>query len=339
VIDFRYHLVSIIAVFLALAVGIVIGANELQGTTASILRREADRVSADNKKLLEQQNKLQAQNSVDQLFGQQAAGPLISHLLTGQSVVMVTAPSASNSAVTELTGRIEQAGGTVTGLVSMSSAFFDSSDSTEAKLSQLAQTLAPDAGVTLSGQSLSSPTSGQAAAAQVIAAALVTKVPPGLSSTLSHQVLGGFSQSGYLQITSPAKGTAATLAPATLAVVVPPSSPPSGSGASADNDALVDVASQLAHAGDGTVLAGTFAGSGAGSAIAAVSASDKVSTVDYADQPIGQIITVQALSELAAGHSPTSYGVGPGAVPSPAPSPTPSVTPSTAATGQVKKKK
>lgn len=336
-IDFRYHLVSIIAVFLALAIGLVIGANELQSTTASILRKEASRVSTDNRKLLEQQKKLQAQNSLDQKFGQAAAGPLISHLLTGQSVVMVTGPSASDSTVTELTDRIEQAGATVTGLVSMSSSFFNSSDSTEAKLSQLAQTLAPDAGVTLSGQSLTSATSGQAAAAQVLAAALATKEPPGLSSTLSHQVLGGFSQGGYLQITGPAKGSATTLAPATLAVVVPPSSPPSGSTASADNQALIDIASQLGQASDGAVLAGTFAGSGPGSAIAAVSASDKVSTVDYADQPVGQIITVQALSELSAGRSPTSYGVDPGAVPSPAP--TPSVTPSTAATGQVKKKK
>jgi Copper transport outer membrane protein, MctB len=335
-IDFRYHLVSIIAVFLALAIGIVIGANELQGATASILRKEASRVSADNKKLLQQQQKLQAQNSLDQKFGQANAPSLISNLLTGQSVVIVTAPSESNSTVTELTDRIEQAGATVTGLVSLSSSFFNSSDSTEAKLSQLAQTLAPDAGVTLSGQSLTSSTSGQAAAAQVIAAALATKNPPGLGSTQSQQVLGGFGQGGYLQITDPANGKATTLAPATLAVVVPPSSPPSGSGASADNQALIDIASQLAQASDGAVLAGTFAGSGSGSALDAVSGSDKVSTVDYADQPVGQIITVQALWELAAGHSPTSYGVGPGAVPSPAP--TPSVSP-TSTTAQHARKK
>jgi len=37
VIDFRYHLVSIVAVFLALAIGIVLGAAELQGPTYNIL--------------------------------------------------------------------------------------------------------------------------------------------------------------------------------------------------------------------------------------------------------------------------------------------------------------
>ena len=34
-IDFRYHLVSIVAVFLALAIGIVLGSTELEGPTLS----------------------------------------------------------------------------------------------------------------------------------------------------------------------------------------------------------------------------------------------------------------------------------------------------------------
>lgn len=36
-IDFRYHLVSIISIFLALAVGIVLGAGPLQGNLGSQL--------------------------------------------------------------------------------------------------------------------------------------------------------------------------------------------------------------------------------------------------------------------------------------------------------------
>jgi Copper transport outer membrane protein, MctB len=337
VIDFRYHLVSIIAVFLALAIGIVIGANELQPTTESILHKAANRVTQENKALLQLQRSLQSQNGTDQDFAEAASSRLIGHLLTGESVVLVTAPGSSSSMVTALTSRVEQAGATVTGLVSMSSSFFNPSDSTEAKLTQLAQTLAPDAGVTLSGASLSGSTSGQAAAAQVLAAALVTKDPPGLDAAASQQVLGGFGNGNYLQITDPANGDATTLAPATLAVVVPPSTPPSGSNAGPDNQELIDLAEQLSAASDGAVLAGKLSGSGAGSAISAVAGSGSVSSVDYADQPVGQIITVWALWELAAGRSPTSYGVGPGAVPSPAP--TPSVSPSTTTTRQMKKKK
>ena len=42
VIDFRYHLVSIIAVFLALAIGIVLGSTELQGNTIDVLRTSSN---------------------------------------------------------------------------------------------------------------------------------------------------------------------------------------------------------------------------------------------------------------------------------------------------------
>ena len=38
-IDFRYHLVSIVAVFLALAIGIVLGSTELQGPADNFLNR------------------------------------------------------------------------------------------------------------------------------------------------------------------------------------------------------------------------------------------------------------------------------------------------------------
>ena len=38
-IDFRYHLVSIVAVFLALAIGIVLGSTELQGPTYNLLNQ------------------------------------------------------------------------------------------------------------------------------------------------------------------------------------------------------------------------------------------------------------------------------------------------------------
>ena len=41
-IDFRYHLVSIVAVFLALAIGIVLGSTELQGNTIDVLRTSSE---------------------------------------------------------------------------------------------------------------------------------------------------------------------------------------------------------------------------------------------------------------------------------------------------------
>jgi Copper transport outer membrane protein, MctB len=335
VIDFRYHLVSIIAVFLALAIGIVIGANELQPTTETALNKAASTVTQQNKNLTQQNKNLQQQVSADQDFAQAAASRLLGHVLAGQGVVLVTAPGADGKVITGVIAALQQAGATVTGQLSLNAQFFESTDSTEGKLTQLAQSLASAAGMTVPNQPASITVSGQADAAQVIAAAIVTKNGSGLTGAQSQAVLGGFGQSGYLQISSASNGNATTLAQATMAVVVAPSTPPTGTGSSPANLALIAVAQQLKAASAGTVLVGSQAGSGPGSAIDEVSGTGKVSTVDYADQAVGQIITAQALWELLTGHSPTSYGVNPGAVPSPAP--TPSVSPTTTAARQVRK--
>jgi len=335
VIDFRYHLVSIIAVFLALAIGIVVGANALRPATETILGAAARRVTNTNTNLRQQNQILQEQVSADQQFALAASGRLLDHLLTGQSVVLVTAPGADGPAITGITTALQQAGATITGTLAFQAQFFLGGDSTETKLTELAQSLAPDVGVTVPGQSNTDATGGQEQAAQVIAAAIVSKSDlspaPGQSA-----VLGGFGQSGYLQISPAGNQQAATLAAATLAVVVAPSTPAGTSDSSPADLALIAIAEQLQAAGRGAVLVGTQPGSGPGSAIDAVAGHGKVSTVDDVDRAVGQIVTVQALSELLSGGPATSYGVGPGAVPSPAPSA--SATPTATASQHVSQK-
>jgi hypothetical protein len=331
VIDFRYHLVSIIAVFLALAVGLAIGANLLPQATEAALKRAAREVTGDNNRLTQQKQLLKQQVSVDQLFAQASSKRLLSQLLTGQSVVLVTAPSSDSQVLTSVTAAIKQAGGTITGQISLQSQFFNDSESTEQNLTEIAQSVAPDADVTLPAQPDSGTVGGQQEAAQVLAAALIAKDGVGLSSQQSQAVLGGLGQQGYLTISSPASGSPTTLTPATMAVVVAPTSPANGNDSSPANLALIAVAEQFQAASHRTVLAGPVQGSGSGSVIDAVeSGAAKISTVDNADQPVGAIMTVQALWELLNGHAPASYGVGPGAVPSPAPTPSasPTISPS-----------
>jgi hypothetical protein len=320
VIDFRYHLVSIIAVFLALSIGIVVGTalqpavQHLAAKTEQILQSQIDNANKANAQLNQQR-------IADQQFAQAAAPRLLARLLTGQSVVLIAAPGASGQAVTGLATAVQQAGGTITGQVTLQQQFFDASDSTEARLTGLAQQLAGDAGLSQSGKPASGAVSGQQAAAQILAAALVQKNSDGLTAQQAQAILAGLGQGGYLQIT-PASGSSATLPLATMALVVAPATPPDTSDTSPANLALLAVAEALQNSSSGTVLAGSLAGSGPGSAIDEATGGGKISTVDDADAEIGQITAVQALSELLAGHSPASYGVTPGAVPSPAPSPT-----------------
>ncbi|MGH3275920.1 MAG: copper transporter [Streptosporangiaceae bacterium] len=335
-IDFRYHLVSIIAVFLALAVGIVVGSTALQPAvetslhaTENLLKAQIDRVTQDNTSLTQE-------HAADEALAQASESRLLGHLLTGQNVVLVTAPGSDSQMVTGLTTAIQKAGATVTGTVALQPQFFDDSDSTEAKLSQLAQALAGSSGLTLSSQRDGDPIAGQEAAAQVIAAAIATKTDPAfLTGAQSQAILGGFAVSGYLRISGPS-GTITRLPPASLVIVIAPSAPPSSTTASAASLALVAVARQLEAASRGTVLAGSLASSGPGSAIDEAVGGGKVSTIDEADSASGQIITVQALSTLLAGRRPASYGVGPGAVPSPAPTPSASPTATTSPAAKVR---
>jgi hypothetical protein len=182
--------------------------------------------------------------------------------------------------------------------------------------------------------SLSAQISAQQEAAEVIAPALVSNDGTDLPASQAEAVLSGFAQQGYLQV-SPSKGyTASALSEATLAVVVIPASPPASGDTDPANQALLALAEQLELQSRGVVLAGSFPGSGPGSAINELvngSTGIKVSSVDNANSEAGQIMVAQALSYLLAGKKPAAYGVYASTVPSPAPtpSPTPTPTPST----------
>ncbi|MHB1877465.1 MAG: copper transporter [Streptosporangiaceae bacterium] len=334
-IDFRYHLVSIVAVFLALAIGIVVGAGALSPQVANTLNTESKQLAKRNTALYTQNSQLRAQIAADNAFGATASGLLLDQLLRGENVVLVTAPGADGSTVTGITSALRRSGATVTGQVSLTPQFLDTSASTETTLTTLASQLTP-AGVSLSGPAPVAQIAGQQAAAQLIAAAIMDRHGQPLVTTAeSTSILAGFGQQGFLHISGP-NGSTALAAPASLAVVVIPATPPVPANASSPaNLALVMLANQLQASGSAALLAGSLPGSGAGSAIDAVTSGSSgvsVTTVDDANTAIGQIIVVQALRRALDPHvSPASYGVGPGTVPSPAPSTAPTPTPSPSA--------
>jgi hypothetical protein len=332
-IDFRYHLVSLVAVFLALAVGIVLGTTALNGPlTRGLQSTEAKlRSTADN---LRAQNNLQASRlSGDASLVTAAAPRLLAGLLPGEQVVLVTAPGADGAVVAGLTTAIRQAGATVAGQVGLNQQFFDTSATTESNLAALAQQLAPAGTVTTTGatqQGDDPQLSGQSEASAVLAAALLVQEPGTVPPAQTRCILAGVAQQGYLQ------ATPGTISAATMAVVIAPASPPASGDGNPANTALLSLTAKLNAAGRGTVLAGSFpAGSGPGSAIDELTSGDtgiQVSSVDNANYETGQITVIYALSELLAGHKPAAYGNS--AVPSPLPTPSPSTAPSPASSGQ-----
>jgi Copper transport outer membrane protein, MctB len=324
-IDFRYHLVSIVAVFLALAIGIVVGSTALQGRVVNALNRASKAEVKHNGQLRAQNKVLTRQLAAEDLFARTASGYLLGHLLDGERVVLVTAPGADSQTVSGVTSALRTAGATVTGQVSLTAQYFDISKTTESNLLNLAQSLVPT-GLSLPPSAAASPIYGQQAAAQVIAAAIVSSDgAPTVPQKQSQAILGGFGQQGYLQVSGPGGGTALA-GQATLAVVVIPATPASNASSPA-NLALVAVARELQRASSGALMAGSLPGSGPGSAIDAVTSGATgvvITTVDNANTASGQIIVVWALRKLLDGHAvAAAYGVVPAAVPSPAPSTAP----------------
>jgi Copper transport outer membrane protein, MctB len=330
VIDFRYHLVSIVAVFLALAIGIVVGSTALKPAVLSGLQQTAAQERKQIDALIAQNAGLKQQRDAAQQFAASGEHLLLHGLLDGQRAVLVEAPGAPGGVTTGVAAALTQAGAVVTGQLQIQQQFF--STGTQATLDTLNHQLTP-AGLTLNT------VTAQAQAAELIANAIMTNTPPGLpvstSESVDAAILNGYAAGGFLSISS-GKLTAR----ATLAVVIIPASPVSTSDTNTEAQNLVTLAQQLSLAGSGAVLAGQLTGSGPGSAIDVLRTSGRagrVSSVDDADYTTGQIVVAQALYGQLSGGRPGNYGSLPGAsAGGPSPAPTPSPTTSASATSASK---
>lgn len=312
-IDFRYHLVSLVAVFLALAVGLVLGATALSDPLLGTLKKEAAATGKRNEELRARQRELQRQSDGEEQFARTLAPQLLAGRLKNQSVVLIETPGAGQESldrIAELLGD-KGAGATVTGRVTVQKKYLD--DDQVATVDQLAEQLRP-AGMTFSGNA-----GPYDKAARVLAAALVTDdASEALRDDASGKsILEAFKSAGFVTTSGkPAQH-------ATLAVMVAPSSPYQD-GADADNKALIALADALDAAGRGSVVAGPLTAAGEGGLIAALrdsEAGERVSSVDAIDYSSGRIVTVLALQEQLAGRT-GHFGTGDGAgsyLPSPAP--------------------
>src|SRR3712207_5516871 len=111
VIDFRYHLVSLIAVFLAVALGIVIGTTALNAPILEDLEGEVAALAEYKRELETQTQGLQAQLDSGDAFEAAVAPPLVAGSLTGRSVVLVaTDEDVDTETVEEVATLVGQAG-------------------------------------------------------------------------------------------------------------------------------------------------------------------------------------------------------------------------------------
>lgn len=316
-IDFRYHLVSLIAVFLAIALGLVIGATQLSGPLLDNLQGQVTSLQDDKRELEDTTQDLQTQVDTSQSFESAVAPALVRGALAGRSVLLVQASEdVTTDTVEEVTALVTEAGGTVVGQISLAPEYSD--PASEPGLQSYVTGPGRPAGVELP----ETDDTGQLVGALLAQVLMVpaTEGAPAPDTAAVSTVLAGLSALDVLSQDS------ASVTPADFAVLLTDGAL-DGEDAADRNDVLLDLATALDAAGSGTVVAGDGASAGEAGLVGVIRADPEVaaavSTVDNVTSPSGQISTVLALGSEREGTS-GAYGTGEDTQPVP---PVPATTP------------
>ncbi|MCA1822901.1 MAG: copper transporter [Frankia sp.] len=321
-IDFRYHLVSIIAIFLALGLGIVVGTTALNGAVVDDLNRRVSGLKTDKDALREQVLSLQDDADSANAFARAVGPALVAGRLRGRDVGLIAAPGAARDARDALATMIERAGGRIVARVRMTDEFYDEKSASEiddvvARVVppglQLPRGSAAERATTALAFVLSTPLRRPAAGAR-------PERPPPATTT---SVIDAFQEANLVGVDGAAPR------PAPLVVVLLPPVPKSPGSATADDLAgpLVALVRQLAQRAPAVVVAASRTGATTNPMLLLLRrdsvVSGAASTVDGAESPQGQVATVLALVDEVAGRR-GDYGEGAGvdgALPSLEPSP------------------
>ena len=303
--SFRHVVLTLAAAFFALAIGVVLGARLLSDPVVSGLRGDKGDLQELVDKAADQNGELNRRLDAADEFDAAMSARIVRDSLAGKSVLLVRTPDATDGNVEAITRTIGQAGGTVTGTITLSTEFV-AANSAEKLRSVVNSPIVPP------GAALNSAlTDPGAQAGDLLGLTLLNSRQPDaapVDDAARDTVLTTLRDTGFISY-----GDRVT--PADTAVVVTGGALPEDAGNQGATVARFAVA--LATHGYGTVLAGSD-GSATGVSAIAVARSDAalkgaVTTVDDAGITDGRITTVLALQSLISGAPPAHYGTGPGA--------------------------
>jgi hypothetical protein len=302
VINLRYHVVSLIAVFLALTVGIVMGSTVIDRVTVDALNRRVTAVSKSVNSVSAENGRLKHQLDQVQDFANQSRDQIARGRLKGVPVMVVAVTGIDRGAVDGLRQALASSDADLHG-----SLWF----TTKMRLDNDADVRAMG---TALGLSVDRPEEMRRQALDRVAAAF--------EGTAESNPLPALLDAGFLTFEAPPGSSASTSAPAT-----PGTLPASGvrvvlvSGAGADvgdDQVAVPLAQALGQSSNRLVAAESGQDTPGGRAVFVGllrgdnSISSRISTVDDLESSMGQAAAVLALDDLAlprTGH----FGVGPGA--------------------------
>jgi hypothetical protein len=331
-IDFRYHLVSLVSVFLALAVGIVLGAGPLEGKLGDQLNIQVKQLAAEKEEL---RTKLAvAEGAVDHRdsFLEEISPSLARQQLGGESVLIVALPGTAADVAAPLTKTLRQAGARIVGRVDVTEAWTDPTRSAdrEKALRQLrpfvaataSTPTAPGAAAVATPASPPPPvptitgaTTDSLALASLLTRATVTAnlAEAATRDAAADTIIDGLVKSGLVGVEEKLAGRATEVVVLAAGVPAQDGSEPTGTKAGTQ-DPLTQwsalVAGLDARSG-GTVVVGPASCATEGGLIASLRSRETlagtVSTVDTGSTPMGDLSVVYALREQSLGGA-GSYG-------------------------------
>lgn len=265
-INFRYHVVSLAAVLLALAAGVVLGAGFLDGADDDA----GSTTVAD-----------QGVASFDAGYASRTAPALLDDQLAGNGIVLFTTPGVRAADVRGVEAALQSAGGEVLGQIELTTKLLEPGGR------QFADGVVERAGAEI--EAVSGADAGYPRIGAALARAYLTTDQTDVDEA-ANQLRTAFLE-GDLVTNAAEPDTRGTLA---VVITGPRSSSTEPQGAS-----LAALTTTLGQGSDGIVVAGPSTSSLDGGLLSTVRATEtaaSVSTVDVADLPAGRIVVALALA-------------------------------------------
>ncbi|HEX6678905.1 MAG TPA: copper transporter [Actinomycetes bacterium] len=307
-INLRYHIVSLVAVFLALAIGVVVGSTALKEGTVSVLRATSNRLISESEAARAKNRDLEGEVAGYREFGTAILPSLVRDRLKNQAVVVLDTDRVDDKTRKPVEDAIKAAGGSVEGRVTFASD----------RLS-----LAAEGDRTALGALLQTDQTNPEALRQELVAKLAerlttpARLPPG-GVARSRDAITGLQQAKFLADLRADKsvqnGTVPFPRAGSTFVIIGPT----------DNPTLLDpklflvpLAQRLSGRGSTSVVGVEASAPGAPSWVEVLrddqDLTDRVSTVDDVDRVPGQFALVEALARSLRSEPTGQYGFKSGA--------------------------
>ena len=143
-IDFRYHLVSLISVFLALAVGIVLGAGPLRENLGDQLAGQVEQLRTEQEQLRGDTEELSAKHDQLATFIAELGPDLVAGTLEGKQVAVLTDDSSTRPGTERIVTLLDEAGVGATVQITLRPALWaPDAEQTRAQALQTVRSIAP----------------------------------------------------------------------------------------------------------------------------------------------------------------------------------------------------